>query len=158
MGGGDNGCDSGLLGVTSNYIPQTEQNSPFRLMLLRLGNVTITWHTQRLLFSSNTMWLDSVKCTCMLWYTNKAGICTIIALVPAWTLSIHNRFMTVCSTWHRTSVMHLEASRFHAWHHCCSHLHEYIPWTWNLFLEGVITHLNIVLMEGTCTTSHTIHA
>ena len=24
-----------------SYIPQTEQHSPFRLMLLRLGNVTI---------------------------------------------------------------------------------------------------------------------
>ena len=37
MGGGDNGCGSGLLGVTSNNIPQTEH---FGLMLLRLGNVT----------------------------------------------------------------------------------------------------------------------
>ena len=41
MGGGDNGCGSGLLGVASNKFPQTEQHSPFRLMLLRLGNVTI---------------------------------------------------------------------------------------------------------------------
>ena len=43
MGGGDYGCGSGLLGVTSkiSYIPQTEQHSPFGLMLLRLGNVTI---------------------------------------------------------------------------------------------------------------------
>ena len=28
MGGDDNRCDSGLLGVTSNNIPQTEQHSP----------------------------------------------------------------------------------------------------------------------------------
>ena len=42
MGGGDYGCGSGLLGVTSiSYIHQTEQHSPFGLMLLRLGNVTI---------------------------------------------------------------------------------------------------------------------
>ena len=44
MGGGDNGCGIGLLGVTSNkssYIPQTEQHSPFGLVLLHLGNVTI---------------------------------------------------------------------------------------------------------------------
>ena len=43
MGGGDNGCGIWLLGVTSNklVIPQTEQHSPFGLMLLRLGNVTI---------------------------------------------------------------------------------------------------------------------
>ena len=37
MSGGDNGCGSGLLGVTSNNIPQTEH---FGLMLLHLGNVT----------------------------------------------------------------------------------------------------------------------
>ena len=41
MGGGDNGCGSGFLGVTSNNIPQMEQHSPFGLMLLHLGNVTI---------------------------------------------------------------------------------------------------------------------
>ena len=38
MGGGDNGCGSGLLGQIS-YIPQTEQHLLFGLMLLRLGNV-----------------------------------------------------------------------------------------------------------------------
>ena len=54
MGGGGNGYGSELLGVTSNksvtfprrksqisYIPQTEQHSPFGLMLLHLGNVII---------------------------------------------------------------------------------------------------------------------
>ena len=44
MGGGDNGC--GILVTRGNiqqisYIPKTEQHSPFGLMLLRLGNVTI---------------------------------------------------------------------------------------------------------------------
>ena len=41
MGGGDSGCDIGLLRFT--YIPQIEQHSPFGLMLLHLclGNVTI---------------------------------------------------------------------------------------------------------------------
>ena len=43
MGGGDNGCGIWLLGVTSSYIPQTEQHSSFGLMLLRLGNVTIIY-------------------------------------------------------------------------------------------------------------------
>ena len=43
MGGGDNGCGSGLLGVTSNIlvIPQMEQHEPKRLMLLCLVNVAI---------------------------------------------------------------------------------------------------------------------
>ena len=41
MGGGDSGYGIGLLWVTSNKlaIPQTEQHSPFGLMLLGLGNV-----------------------------------------------------------------------------------------------------------------------
>ena len=42
MGGDDNRYDSGLLRVTSNNIPQTEQHS-LGLMLLRLGNVTIMY-------------------------------------------------------------------------------------------------------------------
>ena len=46
MGGGDNGCGSELLVARGNipqisYIPQTEQHSPFRVMLLHIGNVTI---------------------------------------------------------------------------------------------------------------------
>ena len=45
MGGGDDGCGSGLLGVTSNKlrscILQTEQHSPLGLVVLCLGNVTI---------------------------------------------------------------------------------------------------------------------
>ena len=40
MGGGDNGCGRELVGVTSS---QTEQHSPFRLMLLHLGNITIIY-------------------------------------------------------------------------------------------------------------------
>ena len=39
MGGDGNGC-IGLLGVTSNNAPQTEQHLPFGLLLC-LGNVTI---------------------------------------------------------------------------------------------------------------------
>ena len=43
MGGGDNGCGIWLLGVTSNKIVTfpRQQYSPFGLMLLHLGNVTI---------------------------------------------------------------------------------------------------------------------
>ena len=40
-GGGNNGCGSGLLGVTST-MPQTEQYSPFRLMLFHLENIQVT--------------------------------------------------------------------------------------------------------------------
>ena len=38
MGGCDNRCDIGLLGITSSYILQTKQHSPVRFMLLCLGN------------------------------------------------------------------------------------------------------------------------
>ena len=45
MGGGESGCGIGFLGVLNihqiSYIPQTQQHSPFGLMLLRLRNVTI---------------------------------------------------------------------------------------------------------------------
>ena len=42
MGGGDNGCGSGLSNIQQiSYIPQMEQHLSFGLMLLRLGNVTI---------------------------------------------------------------------------------------------------------------------
>ena len=40
-GGGDSGRGSGLLGVTST-MPQTEQYSPFRLMLFHLENIQVT--------------------------------------------------------------------------------------------------------------------
>ena len=42
MGGGVNGVARGNVQQIS-YIPQTEQHSPFGLMLLRLGNVTIIY-------------------------------------------------------------------------------------------------------------------
>ena len=45
MGGGDSGCGIMFLGVLNihqiSYILQTEQHSPFGLMLLRVRNVTI---------------------------------------------------------------------------------------------------------------------
>ena len=46
MDGGDNVCGSELLEVASNKLvpfPQTEQHSPFRFMLFRLGNVAILY-------------------------------------------------------------------------------------------------------------------
>ena len=58
MVGGDSGCGIGLLGVTSKkcYIPQTEQHSPFRVILLRLGNVTIIWFCNLLyIFPSSSL-------------------------------------------------------------------------------------------------------
>ena len=45
MGGGDNGCDNGLLGViTFNNIPQTEQQSHVIQMLV----FVCTYYTPRL--------------------------------------------------------------------------------------------------------------